>query len=44
MFVVYDVGWIQGHENVEVDEGTDDRATLVASLQKAVAERLGRRR
>jgi hypothetical protein len=22
------------HENVEVDEGTDDRATLVATLQK----------
>ena len=27
------------HENVEVDEGTDDRATLVSALQKAVADR-----
>lgn len=27
------------YENVEVDEGTDDRATLVAALQKAVADR-----
>jgi hypothetical protein len=32
------------YENVEVDEGTDDRATLVAALQKAVADRGGCRR
>ena len=32
------------HENVEVDPGNDDRATLVVALQTAVADRLGPRR
>jgi hypothetical protein len=32
------------HENVDVDPGNDDRTTLVVALQKAVADRLGRRR
>jgi hypothetical protein len=32
------------HENVEVNPGNDDRATLVVALQKAVADRLERRR
>jgi hypothetical protein len=32
------------HENVEVDPANDDRTTLAAALQKAVADRLGRRR
>jgi hypothetical protein len=32
------------HENVEVDPGNVDRTTLAVALQKAVADRLGRRR
>lgn len=31
------------HENIEIDEGIYDRARLEVALQKALAERLGRR-
>jgi hypothetical protein len=31
------------HENVEVDPGNDDRASLAVALQKAVADRRGGR-
>jgi hypothetical protein len=32
------------HEDIEIDPSHDDRTTLAAALQKAVADRLGRRR